>query len=109
MNTLRRSCLLLALAASIVSAGATGPLHEIEALTGHESHGSQDGTPSLSHSCHDEDACLTCRLLSLPHLSAPAAPPSLACGEVAWSVAAPAAEVRAAVEPASFSARAPPA
>ncbi|MBI2923706.1 MAG: hypothetical protein HYY18_21830 [Planctomycetes bacterium] len=108
MNTIRRTCVLLALAAAVVSAGATVPLHELEALAGHESHGSADGAPAVSHSCHDEDECQTCRLLSLPHFSADAAPPDLACGEVSWSVSSPAADVRDAGKSSPFSARAPP-
>lgn len=66
---MRRIALVLAFAAVAAATASTVPLHELEALHGHEQCGTS-GAAAIGHECHDHDECATCALLNLPHACA---------------------------------------
>ncbi|MEK7466834.1 MAG: hypothetical protein AAB074_05400 [Planctomycetota bacterium] len=76
-STLNAAVFALLAVATFV-AGTAGPLHEIEALHGHEHCESEDGQPTVGHVCHDEDDCTVCGLLSLPSSAEPCSSPAIA-------------------------------
>ncbi|MCE9582574.1 MAG: hypothetical protein K8T20_08785 [Planctomycetes bacterium] len=63
------------LAVATFVAGAAGPLHEMEALRGHENCEDAGNRLAVHHVCHDQDACTVCGLLALPSVSEPGTPP----------------------------------
>jgi hypothetical protein len=106
---LRFASALAALLAAAVPLGVTGPIHEIEALLGHEHCEHEEEGSSWVHVCHDEDACAVCAFLSLSRIHAPVESVPAAALEAAWPTAAVPADFTPAAEPPLFPARAPPA
>ncbi len=96
------------LAVATFVAGTAGPLHEMEALRGHEHCAEGADRESLRHECHDEDQCTVCGLLALPSVSEPGSPPTAAGEPPALPPATRPVSVVVAGIPSSAPARAPP-
>lgn len=98
---------LLALATFV--AGTAGPLHEMEALRGHEHCADGADRESFRHECHDEDHCTVCGLLALPSVSEAGPAPGAFSEAPAVPPATRPSSVVVASVPTSAPARAPPA
>lgn len=106
-RSLLRTLVLAVLAVSTCAGSVASPLHEAQALRGHEHCGAPSKGPVIHHVCHDEDACTVCGLLALPSVSdgapqtsdLPAAAPQASASAPVAAVVADRAEFAAARAP----------
>lgn len=102
------TAVLALLAVATFVDGAAGPLHEIEALRGHEHCADGGDGTSFRHVCHDENGCTICGLVGLPTITESSPPPPPACEAVIEAPAALPDVVLGVVAPYAAPARAPP-